>query len=168
MASFIREVLGPYVVNVTTAARLCGVSLCQGRGRCVRKNQEDPAYLHLPSANFRLLPEGPDGIRAAGELDPAFLDSWRRDFRCHFYEALEGAAADQESGVTDTRQANQPPVLKSPSLPGQGQGQGQGQEQGTGVTVAQAPKDGSISTHKPVARLLLMLLVAAGLLLLPC
>uniref|UniRef100_A0A673FTH7 Hyaluronidase n=1 Tax=Sinocyclocheilus rhinocerous TaxID=307959 RepID=A0A673FTH7_9TELE len=47
--SYVRQVLGPYAVNVTTAARLCGVSLCQGRGRCVRKKPEDPTFLHLPS-----------------------------------------------------------------------------------------------------------------------
>uniref|UniRef100_W5NAU6 Hyaluronidase n=1 Tax=Lepisosteus oculatus TaxID=7918 RepID=W5NAU6_LEPOC len=36
LADYVRGVLGPYVVNVTTAARLCGEGLCQGRGRCVR------------------------------------------------------------------------------------------------------------------------------------
>uniref|UniRef100_A0A3P9D2E5 Hyaluronidase n=1 Tax=Maylandia zebra TaxID=106582 RepID=A0A3P9D2E5_9CICH len=41
-------VLGPYSINVTTAARLCSASLCQGRGRCVRQNPESSAYLHLP------------------------------------------------------------------------------------------------------------------------
>lgn len=162
MASFIRETLGPYVVNVTTAARLCGVSLCQGRGRCVRKNQEDPVYLHLPSTNFRLLPEGADGVRAAGELDPAFLDTWRRDFRCQFYEALEGAAADQESGGTDTRGPNAPPSLKSPVQ--SGQGQGQGQSEGLGVTVGQVPKDRGVSTCQPMAHLV-FLLMATGILL---
>uniref|UniRef100_A0A3Q4I5L4 Hyaluronidase n=1 Tax=Neolamprologus brichardi TaxID=32507 RepID=A0A3Q4I5L4_NEOBR len=45
---FVRKVLGPYSINVTTAARLCSASLCQGRGRCVRQNPESSAYLHLP------------------------------------------------------------------------------------------------------------------------
>ena len=58
LGSYVREVLGPYAVNVTTAARLCGVSLCQWRGRCVRKKPEDPVYLHLPPAHFLLLPNG--------------------------------------------------------------------------------------------------------------
>lgn len=48
LAEFVRKVLGPYSVNVTTAARLCSASLCQGRGRCVRQNPESSAYLHLP------------------------------------------------------------------------------------------------------------------------
>uniref|UniRef100_A0A3B4FY21 Hyaluronidase n=1 Tax=Pundamilia nyererei TaxID=303518 RepID=A0A3B4FY21_9CICH len=46
--TFVRKVLGPYSINVTTAARLCSASLCQGRGRCVRQNPESSAYLHLP------------------------------------------------------------------------------------------------------------------------
>lgn len=41
-------VLGPYSFNVTTAARLCSASLCQGKGRCVRQNPDSSAYLHLP------------------------------------------------------------------------------------------------------------------------
>lgn len=48
LAEFVRKVLGPYSVNVTTAARLCSASLCQGKGRCVRQNAESSAYLHLP------------------------------------------------------------------------------------------------------------------------
>ncbi|XP_030641032.1 hyaluronidase-2 [Chanos chanos] len=116
LAAYVREVLGPYAVNVTTATRLCGVSLCQGRGRCVRKKPEDPTYLHLPSAHFKLLPEGADGLRAAGELAPANIDAWRRDFRCQWFEALEGAVADQESGGAEAVGARQPPTLKPPSV----------------------------------------------------
>uniref|UniRef100_A0A8C1QMB2 Hyaluronidase n=1 Tax=Cyprinus carpio TaxID=7962 RepID=A0A8C1QMB2_CYPCA len=87
--SYVRQVLGPYAVNVTTAARLCGVSLCQGRGRCVRKKPEDPTYLHLPSAHFMLLPHGAEGVRATGELPTAYIDLWKKDFRCKWFEALE-------------------------------------------------------------------------------
>ncbi|XP_022521845.1 glyco_hydro_56 domain-containing protein [Astyanax mexicanus] len=115
LSSYVREVLGPYAVNVTTATRLCGVSLCQGRGRCVRKKPEDPVYLHLPSAHFLLMTNGVEGIRATGTLPPAYLDTWRRDFRCQWFEALEGAAADQESGGLDVRRQRPPPTVKPPS-----------------------------------------------------
>uniref|UniRef100_A0A3Q3JM51 Hyaluronidase n=1 Tax=Monopterus albus TaxID=43700 RepID=A0A3Q3JM51_MONAL len=49
LAEFVRKVLGPYSINVTTAAQLCSVSLCRGKGRCVRRNLESTAYIHLPS-----------------------------------------------------------------------------------------------------------------------
>lgn len=48
LAEFVRKVLGPYAINVTTATRLCSASLCQGKGRCVRQNPDSSAYLHLP------------------------------------------------------------------------------------------------------------------------
>uniref|UniRef100_A0A8C1YQC0 Hyaluronidase n=1 Tax=Cyprinus carpio TaxID=7962 RepID=A0A8C1YQC0_CYPCA len=115
--SYVRQVLGPYAVNVTTAARLCGVSLCQGRGRCVRKKPEDPTYLHLPSAHFMLLPHGAEGVRATGELPTAYIDLWKKDFRCQWFEALEGAAADQESGVVlENRRKITSPAIKTLAL----------------------------------------------------
>ncbi|KAG1973767.1 glyco_hydro_56 domain-containing protein [Pimephales promelas] len=112
--SYVRQVLGPYAVNVTTAARLCGVLLCQGRGRCVRKKPEDPTYLHLPSPHFMLLPNGAEGVRATGELPTACVDLWKKNFRCQWFEALEGAAADQESGtVPENRGKITSPTIKT-------------------------------------------------------
>uniref|UniRef100_A0A8C1TJ86 Hyaluronidase n=1 Tax=Cyprinus carpio TaxID=7962 RepID=A0A8C1TJ86_CYPCA len=100
-SSYVRQVLGPYAVNVTTAARLCGVSLCQGRGRCVRKKPEDPTYLHLPSAHFMLLPHGAEGVRATGELPTAYIDLWKKDFRCQWFEALEGRIGSVKDNFRD-------------------------------------------------------------------
>lgn len=65
----------------------------------MRKKPEDPTYLHLPSAHFMLIPNGAEGVRATGELPSTYIDLWKKDFRCQWFEALEGAAADQESGV---------------------------------------------------------------------
>nr|XP_060621752.1 hyaluronidase-3 [Anolis sagrei ordinatus]XP_060621753.1 hyaluronidase-3 [Anolis sagrei ordinatus] len=45
---YITSILGPYVINVTTAARLCSHQLCHGNGRCVRRHPSDlGAFLHL-------------------------------------------------------------------------------------------------------------------------
>uniref|UniRef100_A0A8C9RXE6 Hyaluronidase n=1 Tax=Scleropages formosus TaxID=113540 RepID=A0A8C9RXE6_SCLFO len=81
LADFMREVLGPYVVNVTSASRLCGMALCKGRGRCVRKNPEGPAYLHLPPASFLLLPGEGRGqgwlwSKRAYEVNPKCSTMW--------------------------------------------------------------------------------------------
>ncbi|KAM6976875.1 hyaluronidase-1 [Aplochiton taeniatus] len=97
LAVFVREILGPYSVNVTTSTRLCSVSLCQGRGRCVRRTPEAATYLHLPSTDFLLMVEKVEGIKATGQLEPANLEVWKRDFQCQWYETLQGAVADQES-----------------------------------------------------------------------
>uniref|UniRef100_A0A8C1LV02 Hyaluronidase n=1 Tax=Cyprinus carpio TaxID=7962 RepID=A0A8C1LV02_CYPCA len=111
-SSYVRQVLGPYAVNVTTAARLCGVSLCQGRGRCVRKKPEDPTYLHLPSAHFMLLPNGAEGVRATGELPTAYIDLWKKDFRCQWFEPGRGVTglylSKLKSNQMFSLQRNQP------------------------------------------------------------
>lgn len=116
LTSYVREVLGPYAVNVTTATRLCSMSLCKGRGRCVRKKSEDPIYLHLPPAHFLLQHQDGDSIRATGQLPPNYLDGWRRDFQCHWFEALEGAAADQESIGTESGGQWSMPTERPPSI----------------------------------------------------
>ncbi|XP_071227462.1 hyaluronidase-1-like [Salvelinus alpinus] len=115
LATFVREVLGLYAVNVTTAARLCGVSLCQGRGRCVRRKPESSAYLHLPPSNFVMTQRKVEGVQATGQLDPDNLEAWKRDFQCQWYESLEGAAADEEL-PKDRAQGALPPTLNSPLL----------------------------------------------------
>ncbi|XP_068129737.1 hyaluronidase-1-like [Hyperolius riggenbachi] len=45
---------GHYIVNVTSAAKLCSKVLCRKNGRCVRKNQNSDAYLHLNPKNFKI------------------------------------------------------------------------------------------------------------------
>ncbi|TRY66872.1 hypothetical protein DNTS_033038 [Danionella cerebrum] len=127
--SYVRQVLGPYAVNVTTAMRLCGVSLCQGRGRCVRKKPEEPTYIHLPSAHFMLIANGAQGVRATGELPADYIELWRKDFRCQWFESLEGAAADQDSSAdlenrgkiksqnTAVKPVAEIPVISVPAVP---------------------------------------------------
>lgn len=115
LTSYVQEVLGPYAVNVSMATRLCSQSLCKGLGRCVRKKPEDPVYLHLPPAHFLLLRQGAEGIRATGQLPPNYLDGWRQDFHCHWFEAIEGAAADQESVVVDSDGQRSLPTIKPPN-----------------------------------------------------
>uniref|UniRef100_A0A493T079 Hyaluronidase n=1 Tax=Anas platyrhynchos platyrhynchos TaxID=8840 RepID=A0A493T079_ANAPP len=46
--------LGHYVINVTSAAKLCSKVLCKKNGRCIRKNSASSAYLHLPPTNFKI------------------------------------------------------------------------------------------------------------------
>ncbi|XP_069045703.1 hyaluronidase-2 [Lepisosteus oculatus] len=121
LADYVRGVLGPYVVNVTTAARLCGEGLCQGRGRCVRRDPEEPTYLHLPADSFQLAP-GADGtadaVRPRGQLLPGHLEAWRLGFQCQWYEPPEGKAEDQEpTSAGGTRTAGETAVpAETPAL----------------------------------------------------
>ncbi|NXG53893.1 HYAL3 protein, partial [Psilopogon haemacephalus] len=55
---YLVSTLGPYVANVTAAARECSYRQCRGHGRCVRRQPQDlSSLLHLGSgaslASFR-------------------------------------------------------------------------------------------------------------------
>ncbi|XP_029994737.1 hyaluronidase-2 [Sphaeramia orbicularis] len=107
LADFVRKVLGPYSINVTTATRLCSASLCQGKGRCVRQNPESSAYLHLPpppeavteKADVAKATDPPDSDSDSDsklmEPDPAEL--WKKDFQCQWFSSSNGDASDQQS-----------------------------------------------------------------------
>ncbi|XP_061636313.1 glyco_hydro_56 domain-containing protein isoform X2 [Phyllopteryx taeniolatus] len=107
LAEFIRKVLGPYSINVTTATRLCSASLCEGKGRCVRQNPDSSAYLHLPpppdvmekvtekEAEAAKATEEPDPDAKAAEPDPA--EMWKKDFQCQWYKTTDRDVSDQQS-----------------------------------------------------------------------
>ncbi|XP_042348615.1 glyco_hydro_56 domain-containing protein [Plectropomus leopardus] len=106
LAEFVRKVLGPYSINVTTATRLCSASLCQGKGRCVRQNPESSAYLHLPppsevvekvteKAEAAKTTDQPDTNTKPAEPDPA--EMWKTDFQCQWYKTADGDVSDQQS-----------------------------------------------------------------------
>uniref|UniRef100_A0A8C9MK83 Hyaluronidase n=1 Tax=Serinus canaria TaxID=9135 RepID=A0A8C9MK83_SERCA len=46
--------LGHYVINVTSAAKLCSKVLCKKNGRCIRRNSDSSAYLHLSPTDFKI------------------------------------------------------------------------------------------------------------------
>ncbi|XP_068161966.1 glyco_hydro_56 domain-containing protein [Antennarius striatus] len=101
LAEFVRVVLGPYSINVTTAARLCSASLCQGKGRCVRQNAESSAYLHLPSPTKVMdkqkeakATDQPDTSTKPAEPDPAEI--WKKDFQCQWYKTTDRDVSDQQ------------------------------------------------------------------------
>ncbi|XP_056155483.1 glyco_hydro_56 domain-containing protein [Lampris incognitus] len=106
LAEFVRQVLGPYSINVTTASRLCSSSLCQGRGRCIRQNPESAAYLHLPppsnvvekvteKAELAKTTVLPETAVKPNVPDPAEI--WKKDFQCQWFETPDGAISDQQS-----------------------------------------------------------------------
>ncbi|KAM8863704.1 hyaluronidase-2 isoform 1-T3 [Spinachia spinachia] len=106
LAEFVRKVLGPYSINVTTATRLCSASLCQGKGRCVRQNPQSSVYLHLPlpsepvekateKEEAEKTTDQPETNTKRAEPDPAEI--WKKDFQCQWYETEDGNVSDQQS-----------------------------------------------------------------------
>lgn len=84
LSGFLENTLNSYIANVTAAAMLCSEVLCQGNGRCVRKNYDSTHYLHLNSAHFNI--QQLDGQYVAnGRPARADLDAWAENFTCHCY-----------------------------------------------------------------------------------
>ncbi|TNN29779.1 Hyaluronidase PH-20 [Liparis tanakae] len=85
--SHLLEVMNPYILNLTTAARLCSEALCQGRGRCVRKHWDDNVYLHLDPRRYRIDRRRPGApLTVSGSLSQRDVDYFDRRFDCICYD----------------------------------------------------------------------------------
>ncbi|KAG9490135.1 hypothetical protein GDO78_005819 [Eleutherodactylus coqui] len=82
---------GHYIVNVTVAAKLCSKVLCNKNGRCVRKNQNSAAYLHLNPKNFKMKShvsgKGHYVTGYHGEEDVQYM---KQKFVCQCFEGWTG------------------------------------------------------------------------------
>ncbi|XP_039618086.1 hyaluronidase PH-20-like [Polypterus senegalus] len=79
LRTYIQVVLNPYVLNVTTASRLCSESLCGGEGRCVRRNMDSNTYLHLNSRNFQITRMVNGTLKVTGQLTKEDIQ-WEKAF----------------------------------------------------------------------------------------
>ncbi|XP_034033237.1 hyaluronidase PH-20-like [Thalassophryne amazonica] len=84
LSDYLTTILNPYVANVTAAAVLCSQVLCQGRGRCARKNYDSTHYLHLNPAHFSILRVEQKYV-AVGFPSNDDLSTWAQNFTCQCY-----------------------------------------------------------------------------------
>lgn len=93
MKQYIDGPLGHYVINVTSAAKLCSKVLCKKNGRCIRKNSDSSAYLHLPPSDFKIRARrsgrGPR-LQVTGELSLENIEAMRQRFMCQCYQGWTG------------------------------------------------------------------------------
>lgn len=85
--------LGHYVINVTSAAKLCSKALCKKNGKCVRKSLDSGAYLHLNPRFFSiLLNRGTHGPRfhVSGQLNHRDVLDMKHKFTCQCYQGWTG------------------------------------------------------------------------------
>ncbi|XP_077459958.1 hyaluronidase-1 [Stigmatopora argus] len=91
---YIDGALGPYLVNVTSAAVLCSRALCSSRGRCARRDPRSRAYLHLPAARWKVTSEGRGSggrhYAVLGRLDEEEVMFMRSNFECKCYSGWVG------------------------------------------------------------------------------
>lgn len=78
--------MNPYILNVSTATRLCSRALCQGQGRCVRKHWNDNVFLHLNPLRYRIQQQRRSGpLTVSGDLSQDDINWFDRNFDCMCY-----------------------------------------------------------------------------------
>ncbi|XDV52797.1 hypothetical protein PO909_021458 [Leuciscus waleckii] len=85
LSTYLSDTLNPYIANVTSAAHLCSKSLCQGNGRCVRKNYNSDDYLHISSESHQIRRKDGKYV-VTGSPSPSDLTYWENKFTCQCYE----------------------------------------------------------------------------------
>lgn len=92
--AFLNHRLGQYITNVTRAAEVCSDSLCQSNGRCVRRDPEEPHYLHLSQSSYRIHSNRNGTFRVTGWHSQQDLHLLTERFRCHCYQGYRGDRCD--------------------------------------------------------------------------
>ncbi|XP_061630880.1 hyaluronoglucosaminidase 6 isoform X1 [Phyllopteryx taeniolatus] len=103
--------LGHYVVNVTSAAKLCSKALCKKNGRCVRKRLESGAYLHLNPRFFTVRRQvALSGLRfrVSGHPDHRDILDMKHKFTCQCYQGWTGIHCEVPQMASPTPPARRP------------------------------------------------------------
>ncbi|XP_044205493.1 hyaluronidase-1-like [Thunnus albacares] len=97
--SFIDQTLGPYLVNVTSAAALCSQTLCSSKGRCERRNPTSSTYLHLDPAVWTVVtekkPVGGPHYRVLGQMRTNDVTRMKSQFQCKCYSGWGGESCSK-------------------------------------------------------------------------
>ncbi|XP_053319196.1 hyaluronidase-4 [Spea bombifrons] len=92
---YISGPLGHYIVNVTSAAKLCSKVLCKKNGRCVRKNADSSAYLHLNPNSYKIRKHSSgSGHYASGKPLRKDKEHMKHNFVCQCYEGWTGMSCE--------------------------------------------------------------------------
>ncbi|XP_061438739.1 hyaluronidase-like [Rhineura floridana] len=100
--NYVNGLLGHYIINVTSAAKLCSEVLCKKNGRCIRKNSESDAYLHLPSHSFKIwfnISETERRVVVERNLKQEDIAAMKEKFTCQCYQGWIGLFCEQPSNA---------------------------------------------------------------------
>uniref|UniRef100_A0A8C5PN78 Hyaluronidase n=2 Tax=Leptobrachium leishanense TaxID=445787 RepID=A0A8C5PN78_9ANUR len=87
--------LGHYIINVTSAAKLCSKFLCRMNGRCIRKNPHSSAYLHLNPDNYRIKKRhSGKGFSVTGSPGLEDVAHMKKRFTCQCYQGWIGVSCE--------------------------------------------------------------------------
>lgn len=92
MKKYIDGPLGHYVINVTSAAKLCSKALCKKNGRCVRKSLDSGVQLHLNPRYFTI--SRGRRFHLSGHLNHQDILDMRHKFTCQCYQGWAGVSCE--------------------------------------------------------------------------
>ncbi|XP_053171264.1 hyaluronidase-1-like [Scomber japonicus] len=97
--SYIDQILGPYLVNVTSAATLCSQTMCSSRGRCERRDPKSSTYLHLDPTVWTVVTEiksvGGPHYKVLGKMSTQELALMKCKFQCKCYPGWGGESCSK-------------------------------------------------------------------------
>ncbi|XP_078513302.1 hyaluronidase-5-like [Lissotriton helveticus] len=83
--TFLRDVLNPYIINVTLATNMCSELLCGGKGACARKSWNSNDYLHLNPQVFEIKTEASGTYSVIGQPTEEEVQRLADQFMCNCY-----------------------------------------------------------------------------------
>ncbi|XP_061578683.1 hyaluronidase PH-20-like [Cololabis saira] len=96
------QVMNPYILNVSMATKMCSKALCQGQGRCVRKNWNEDVYLHLDPRRYRIQRDVPGGpLTVNGRLSQDDIRFYDQNFDCMCYSPEPCRSVLSLSAITE-------------------------------------------------------------------
>ncbi|XP_008109468.1 hyaluronidase-1 [Anolis carolinensis] len=88
---YIDGLFGHYIVNVTTATKICSKILCKRNGRCIRKDSESFDYLHLHPRSFKIrYSETMKKVYVVGRMKRIDKEAMKEKFMCQCYQNWTG------------------------------------------------------------------------------
>lgn len=94
---YVDTTLGPFILNVTSGARLCSQALCSGHGRCARRPSHPEALLVLSPTSFSIeLTPGGGPLTLQGALSLEDRERMAVEFKCQCYPGWRGAWCEQQ------------------------------------------------------------------------
>lgn len=94
---YMDSTLGPFILNVTSGARLCSETLCSGHGRCARRPSHPGALLFLNPASFSIqFTPGGRPLTLKGALSLEDQKQMALKFKCRCYPDWSGQWCEQQ------------------------------------------------------------------------